>query len=90
MRRFPTMLGMSLTRFMGRWIWMLGSGAVILGLQLLLVNRVLVIDGWMVWAVGGVCCVAVALAVTLISSAICYRQELRNATQLVKAMLKRS
>ena len=87
---YRTMLGMSLTRFVGRWIWMLGSGAVILGLQLLLVNRILVIDSWMMWAVGGVCCVAVALAVTLFSSAICYRQELRNATQLLKAMLKRS
>lgn len=87
---YRTMLGMSMARFVGRWIWMLGSGAVILGLQLLLVNRVLVIDSWMMWAVGGVCCVAVALAVTLFSSAICYRQELRNAAQLVKAMLKRA
>lgn len=87
---YRTMLGMSLTRFVGRWIWMLGSGAVILGLQLILVNRVLVIDSWMMWAVGGVCCVAVALAVTLFSSAICYCQELRNAAQLVKAMLKRA
>ena len=87
---YRSMLGMSLARFIGRWLWMLGSGAVILGLQLLVVNRVLVIDGWVMWAAGGVCCVIIALAVTLFSSAICYRQELRNAVQLVKAMLKRA
>ena len=86
---YRNMLQMPLTRFAARWLWMLASGGIIVWAQRLVTNYALVIDSWMTWLAAGICCMAVAAAVTLVSSALCYRQELRNAGQLLKAMLKR-
>ena len=83
------MLEIPLRRFAARWVWMLASGGVIIWLQQMIAAHALTIDSWMKWLVAGACYTVVAVAVTLASSAVFYRRELRNSAQLVKAMLKR-
>ena len=86
---YRKMLEIPLRRFAARWVWMLASGGVIIWLQQLIAAHALTIDSWMKWLVAGACYTVVAVAVTLASSAVFYRRELRNSAQLVKAMLKR-
>lgn len=84
---YRDMLDIPITQFVKRWVWMLGSGFLIVALQLLTIRYLITIDSWFQWVLAGVACVAVAAGILLISSVVFYRQELRKSVQMVKTML---
>lgn len=86
---YRKMLNIPMIRFVKRMIWLLVGGAIIIGVQLYVVNYILKINGWMQWAVSGVICVCIAGIILLISSFLLYRKDLNNAVHMVVTMLSR-
>lgn len=86
---YRKLLDISIVQFVKRLLWLVASGAVIIGAQQFLVNHVLEIAGWMQWAIAGFSCVCVAGVIFLISSVLMYRSELINAFHVLLVMLSR-
>ena len=86
---YRTMLDIPMTQFVSRFAWMLASGAVIVAVQLFIIQNILEINSWFQWAGAGVICVIAASVLIVISSVLFYKQELQNSLQLGRVMLSR-
>lgn len=86
---YRDMLEKSTVVVVKRMLWLVGSGAVIIALQLYGIENVIVISNWTTWIAAGMLCGIIALVVTGISSALFYRREFFSIIGVVQKMVRK-